>query len=76
VCDVLGELANMIGGNLKSLWGAGIRLSMPSVVEGTNCNLRIVGAKIQQQMTFECDEGLFWITVVTSDPEKNGSALN
>jgi hypothetical protein len=36
VFDVLGELANMIGGNLKSLLGSGIRLSMPSVVDGTN----------------------------------------
>jgi chemotaxis protein CheX len=66
VFDVLGELANMIGGNLKSLWGAGIRLSMPSVVDGTNYNLRIVGAKVLEQLTFECDEGLFWITVLTT----------
>jgi CheY-specific phosphatase CheX len=66
VFDVLGELANMIGGNLKSLWGAGIRLSMPSVVDGTNNILRIVGAKVLEQLTFDCDEGRFWITVLTT----------
>jgi chemotaxis protein CheX len=34
VRDVLGELANMIGGNLKCVLTPGIRLSMPSVVDG------------------------------------------
>ena len=66
VRDVLGELANMIGGNLKSLWVPGIRLSMPSIVEGTNYMLRIVGARIQEQLAFECDEGLFWITILST----------
>jgi chemotaxis protein CheX len=66
VFDVLGELTNMIGGNLKSLWVPGIRLSMPSIVEGTNYMLRIVGARIQEQLAFECDEGLFWITILST----------
>ena len=32
VRDVLGELANMIGGNMKSGMSTGVRLSMPSVM--------------------------------------------
>src|ERR1035438_4870811 len=36
VRDVLGELVNMIGGNLKCVLTRGIRLSMPSVVDGSD----------------------------------------
>jgi CheY-specific phosphatase CheX len=34
VRDVMGELANMIGGNLKGILTNGLHLSMPSVVDG------------------------------------------
>ena len=66
VRDVLGELANMIGGNLKCILGTGIRLSMPSVVDGTNYSLRFCGVKVREQLAFRCDEGLFWITVLST----------
>src|ERR1035438_4873525 len=36
VRDVLGELANMIGGNLQGVLTPGIRLSMPSIVDGSD----------------------------------------
>jgi chemotaxis protein CheX len=35
VADALGELANMIGGNVKSLLPAPSRLSLPTVVHGS-----------------------------------------
>ena len=39
VRDSIGELANMVGGNLKSLMPPGVALSLPSVVEGAaNCH--------------------------------------
>lgn len=66
VRDVLGELANMIGGNLKCLLGSGIRLSMPSVVDGTNYSLRVCGAEVRERLAFQCAEGVFWITVLTT----------
>jgi chemotaxis protein CheX len=66
VRDVLGELANMIGGNLKCILGTGIRLSMPSVVDGTNYSLRFCGVEVREQLAFQCDEGLFWITALTT----------
>jgi CheY-specific phosphatase CheX len=65
VRDVLGELANMIGGNLKCVLTQGIRLSMPSVVDGI-FNLRVCGAQVRERLAFECDEGPFWITVLTT----------
>jgi chemotaxis protein CheX len=69
VRDVLGELANMIGGNLKCVLTSGIQLSMPSVVDGSGYGLRVCGAEIKDRLAFRCDEGLFWITVLSSDPK-------
>ncbi len=65
VRDVLGELANMIGGNLKCVLARGIRLSMPAVVDGSDCALRICGAEILQRLAFRCAEGQFWVMILT-----------
>jgi chemotaxis protein CheX len=65
VRDVLGELANMIGGNLKCVLTPGIQLSMPSVVDGSDYSLRVCGAKVCQRLAYQCAEGHFWITVLT-----------
>ena len=64
VRDVLGELANMIGGNLKSVLSRGIQLSMPSVVDGSNYSLRICGAEVRALLAFDCAEGVIWIRVL------------
>ena len=65
VRDVMGELANMIGGNLKSILTHGLHLSMPSVIDG-EYSWRICGSEIRDQITFECQEGTFWVTVLTN----------
>ena len=66
VRDVLGELANMIGGNLKCVLTQGIRLSMPSVVDGGDYCLRVCGAEIRERLAFQCAEGPFWVTVLAT----------
>lgn len=66
VRDVLGELANMIGGNLKCVLARGIRLSMPSVVDGSDYSVRVCGAEARERLAFQCAEGLFGITVLTT----------
>jgi chemotaxis protein CheX len=66
VRDVLGELANMIGGNLKCVLTRGIVLSMPSVVDGSDYSLRVCGAEARQRLAFQCAEGLFWIAVLST----------
>jgi chemotaxis protein CheX len=45
VREVLGELANMIGGNLKRVLSQGIMLSMPSVMDGSGYSLRVCGSR-------------------------------
>jgi chemotaxis protein CheX len=64
VRDVLGELANMIGGNLKCVLTQGIRLSMPSVVDGSDYSVRICRAKVSDRVAFRNEEGPFWVTIV------------
>jgi chemotaxis protein CheX len=64
VSDTLGEVVNMIGGNLKSVLPPGVVLSIPSVVEGRDFALRICGGNEFQSNTFACEAGPFEITLV------------
>jgi chemotaxis protein CheX len=66
VRDVLGELANMIGGNMKSGMSTGVRLSMPSVMNGVDYDVRICGSEVQDRVAFQCDHGNFWVTVLAT----------
>ena len=70
VRDVLGELANMIGGNMKCTMPIGVCLSMPSVMDGSHGDLRICGSKLQRRVAFKCDDGLFWVAVVTTEGDR------
>lgn len=64
VCDALGELVNMIGGNLKSVLPPGSSLSIPTVVEGSHYSLRICGQNRNERMAFLGLDGPFWVTLV------------
>ena len=66
VRDVLGELANMIGGNMKCSMPTGVRLSMPTVMEGRDYDMRICGSQILKRVAFQCAEGHFWVTVLVT----------
>ena len=67
VRDVLGELANMIGGNVKSAMATGVRLSMPSVIDGNDYALRICGSEVRDRIAFQFIGGVFWVTVLARD---------
>jgi chemotaxis protein CheX len=69
VRDVLGELANMIGGNLKCVVTQGIALSMPSVVDGGDYRMRFCRAELMLQCAFDSADGVFWVSILT-EPEK------
>jgi chemotaxis protein CheX len=64
VRDTMGELANMLAGNLKSVLPHGIGLSMPSVVEGTDYSLRICGGNLVDRMPFSSEKGVIWVTLI------------
>jgi chemotaxis protein CheX len=46
VGDALGELTNMVGGNIKSLLPVPSALSVPSVMEGDSYTVRVPGAAL------------------------------
>jgi len=64
VRDVMGELANMVAGNLKCVLGPSIDLSMPSVVDGNDYSSRECGSLIRLRLSLLSAEGPFWISVL------------
>ena len=59
VRDVLGELANMIGGNLKCVLKGGMRLSLPSVIETDGDNLQ-GGGRVDSPSVLSDGGRTFW----------------
>lgn len=57
VADALGELTNMIGGNIKSLLPGSSRLSMPAVTVGASSSISTPGAVLLNSVALAC-EGL------------------
>lgn len=55
--DTLGELANMIGGNLKALLPPPCSLSLPTVVEGRHYRVRVPGATTVRNLRFALPAG-------------------
>ncbi len=64
VRDALGEVANMIGGNLKSMLPGGVELSLPSVVWGTDYSVGICHAGTAQRWVFSGPEITFAVVLV------------
>jgi CheY-specific phosphatase CheX len=64
VRDVLGEIANMIAGNFKCTLRPGIRVSVPSVVSGTDYTVRLCGTKLAAQMLLENEKGSICLSVL------------
>jgi CheY-specific phosphatase CheX len=62
--DGLGELTNVLAGNLKPLLPPGVGLSIPCVVEGSDYSLRICGGNLSESLYFEDQFGSFRITLV------------
>ena len=55
VADALGELTNMIGGNLKSLVPGPSRLSMPAVAVGASPTVPTPGVTLVSTVSLACD---------------------
>ena len=54
VADALGELANMIGGNVKALLPEPCRISLPAVADGMDYRLSVPGARPVSAVTWTC----------------------
>ena len=55
--DVVAELANMIGGNLKSVLPGPLFLSLPTVVAGRDLGLQVPGAELIEDVSLCCEAG-------------------
>lgn len=63
VADAVGELTNMVGGNIKSLIAESSTLSLPVVAQGTTPTLRVVGGEILLRDMYVADDNLIRVTV-------------
>ena len=63
-CDALGELANMIGGNLKALLPSNVGLSLPSIVRGNDYVVRLRGGVVVNRQMFDTEFGKFQVTLM------------
>jgi chemotaxis protein CheX len=62
--DAIGELANMVGGNVKSLLsekGRDIELSLPSTVSGKEYGFQSIKGAEKFIIPFRCDAGVFFV---------------
>lgn len=60
--DAVGELANMLGGNVKSILsenGRDIDLSLPSVISGKSYDFQPTREVDRVAIPFQCDAGMF-----------------
>ena len=53
--DALGELANMLGGNIKSLLPGPSQLSLPAVTEGLDYTVRVPGSEMVNHVGFRTE---------------------
>lgn len=68
--DGLGELTNVLAGNLKPLLPPGVGISIPSVVDGTDYSLRVCGGNLTERIDFADAHGPFRVTLVIVEPNQ------
>ena len=64
VRDAVGEVVNMVAGNLKPILPDESHMSMPSVVQGDDFKVSILGSNKYDRMAFRCPGGTFSLTLV------------
>jgi chemotaxis protein CheX len=67
VRDAVGEIVNMIGGNMKAAMGRDVRLSLPTVIDGCDYEMRVCGSAVEHTVGFNYSGGDFWVTVLVKD---------
>lgn len=63
IADAVGELTNMVGGNIKSLLPEPSTLSLPVVAHGSNPTIKVVGGKVLLNQAFLSGEEPVFVTV-------------
>lgn len=63
VTDAVGELTNMVGGNIKSLLPEPSTLSLPVVAQGEPPTIKVVGGEALMVQSFDCGDGHVVVSV-------------
>ena len=61
--DALGEVINMLGGNLKTQLSGSTSLSLPTVIRGKGVSWKVSGQKVASEAFFETDGVPFLLSV-------------
>jgi chemotaxis protein CheX len=70
--DALGELTNIIGGNLKALFSGKCHLGLPAVASGNDYELRVVASRSLLRVGFRCQQLPFIVEVCECQPAASG----
>jgi chemotaxis protein CheX len=68
--DTLGELTNIIGGNIKGLLPEPSRLSVPAVFQGSESNLTVKGSRLVSAVGFHCEGQPLRVALMRREPER------
>ena len=73
ISDAIGEVANMVGGTVKSLMPEPAELSLPTVIFGAS-GASVPGTELLQQVDRSCCGEPLRVTVLAADPVHAGSS--
>lgn len=66
VRDTIGELTNMLAGNVKALLPQPSRISLPAVALGADYDLRVIGTQVVAAVSFVCAGSPLVVTLLQS----------
>jgi CheY-specific phosphatase CheX len=67
--DALGELVNVIGGNIKALLPGSCHLSLPAVVDGSDFCVRVPGSRLLTFVPFNSSVGMLSVSLLQSEEQ-------
>jgi chemotaxis protein CheX len=76
LCDALGELTNMVAGNVKALLPQPSSISLPTVALGSQYEISVVGARTVAAVPFTCGSQPLLVSVVQRPAETRPGAID
>lgn len=68
--DAIGELTNMLGGNLKAMMPGSCQLSLPAVVEGNSYSIRVPTSHSLMRVAFACNGHRAMVSLLSAPTSK------
>ncbi len=74
VIDALGEITNMVAGNLKPLLPQPCAISLPAVARGSDYEIEVVGATVIARVAFTCAGSPMVVTLLQGTRQRGETA--